>query len=814
MAAELLAIASLLCAVPVPVRLPGNVSDAYALRTNPGGLAFVQGGELRLLYGRDIPEVGGATDGLGLFGAFSLFDVATLGGAFELDVVPSGQTRERTSLGIAFGGSRGGFGFAYEHFSPENGPGKNILSTGLELRIFEFLSTGIALRDLAQKAGRRTYDVGLSLRPFTDRLTLGARWRVTQGQPAFGDAQDFAFRADVEPFSGVFVGAGMNMLMNGNDTALGFTGSLGLAFDSLQVATGVEDTTGALAVTSELVFSSRSRPGFVPRRKVAVVELEGDLTRASSFNLLSMTIETTPYGALPLRLHALSKSDNAIGLYVRISSLSVGWAKVEELRNIILAFRSGGRRVDCELTGGGDLEYFLASACSSIIIAPAMNIDINGVAANVLFFADALDKLGIKVEAVARGRYKSAPEQFTRSGMSPSQREALDAYLDRVYATMVEGVSSSRKIDRAEVERLLAHGTMTATEAVAAKLVDSVLYPDQIDPHIDRLYGHAVSYAYSRSVDPEPRETWGSRPRIAIVHVESTISGGESRNLPLGIGQTAGSQTIVGALELVRLDPSIRAVVLRVDSPGGDAYASDLIARAVQLLDQQKPVIASFGDVAASGGYYVAAPARLILAEPTTLTGSIGVFSLKLSLEELLAKVGVNHEAIEKGPLSNVGSLYDEMSPEERAVMEKSVDQAYRQFLDVVAKGRKKAVEDVKKVAEGRIWNGEEAKRIGLVDELGGLLEALARARAAAGLSPDEAVEIVSLPQLRESLPIALASSVGSALGLVQAPAVEPWVRLVPHSVKQTVAAILDGGGELSGSRRPLALLPFGLDVD
>lgn len=812
MPAPLLAIATLLCAVPTPVRLPGSVSDAYALRVNPGGLAFVRGGELRLLYGRDIPDGAGAVDGLGLFTALPVFDFATLAGAFELDIGDGGRTRERTSLGLAFGGTRGGLGFSFEHFSPEQGPGQNILSTGLQLRLFEYLSAGLALRDLAQKAGRRTYDVGLSLRPFTERVTIGARWRVTQGRKLFGDEQDLAFRADIEPFSGVFLGLGMNVLRNGSDTEVGFTGSLGLTFDSIHVATGLEDNTNTLVVTSELAYSSKSRPSFVPKRRVAVVELEGDLLPSSTFNLLSGSIESSPYGGLPLRLDSLSRSPNAIGLYVRINSLSAGWAKIEELRNLLLAVRSGGRRVDCELTASGDLEYFLASACSSIIIAPAMNIDINGVAANVLFFADALEKIGLKVEAVARGRYKSAPEQFTRAGMSDAQREAMDLYLEKIYATIVDGISSSRKIERAEVERLLARGTLTATEAVAAKLVDSVLYPDQVDPHIDEVYGRPVGYAAARNVDPDPRESWGQNPRIAIVHVQSTISGGESKSLPLGIGQTSGATTIVGALEAVRLDPSVKAVVLRVDSPGGDAYASDLIARAVELLDQQKPVIASFGDVAASGGYYVAAPARMILAEPTTLTGSIGVFSLKISLEGLLAKLGVNHEAIEKGPLSNAGSVYEDMDPEERAAMEKSVDSAYRQFLAVVAKGRKKDVEEVRKIAEGRIWSGEEAKKIGLVDELGGLLEAIARARAAAGIAADEPVDIISLPSLKESLPIALASSVGSTLGLVRAPDVEPWVRLVPHSVKRAVAAIAGDG--VDRSPRPLALLPFGLDVD
>jgi protease-4 len=808
MVSEILAIASLLAAVPLPVRMPGDVADAYALRVNPAGLG-ASDGELRLLYGRDVPDINGSNNGLALFGVLPVFDAFTLAAGFELDVTDSGRTAERTSFGMGFGGSSLSFGVSLEHYAPAEGASTNALGAGLQLRLTSFLSAGFAVHDIAQKEQRRVWDLGLTLRPFvTERLALNARSRTIQGNSPFTENRDLAFRIEGEPVNGLVLGFGMNMIERNEKTEIGFTGGLSLIFDTMTFGTGLEDTTTGLYLTSEIAYRSRSRPSLLPAKRVAVLELEGELRPEASFSILSRSFESSPYGAVPLRIDALRRSENAMGLYVRIASLDIGWAKAEELRSLLLAIRSGGRRVDCELSAGGDLEYFLASACTSIIIAPAMSLEMNGIAANVLFFADALDKLGVRVEAVARGRYKSAPEQFTRAGMSTAQHEALSAYLDRLYNTLVDGVSTGRKIDRAEVERLIARGTMTATEAKAANLVDAVLYPDEIDPHMDRLYGSRVAYANARQIDPPLRQTWASRPRIAVIHVESTISGGESKSLPLA-GQSAGAETIIGALELARLDPSIRAVVLRVDSPGGDAFASDLIARAVKLLDEQKPVIASFGDAAASGGYYVAAPARTIFAEPTTLTGSIGVFSLKVSVGELLAKIGIQEEAIERGPLSNGGSIFREMSPEEREVMERQVDAAYAQFLDVVAKGRKKAVEDVRQIAEGRIWSGEEAKRLGLVDELGGLLEAIARARRDAGIGEDERVDIISLPTLREALPLGLLAS----MGVIEKPFAEPWLRLVPHSVRRSVSAIV-GESDAVPAARPLALLPFGLDVD
>lgn len=808
MFSEALAIASLLAAVPLPVRMPGDVADAYALRINPAGLSESDG-QLRLLYGREAPELGGSNNGLAFFGAVPVFDAFTLAAAFELDVLESGRTAERTSFGAGFGGSTLGFGVSIQHFSPASGPSSNALGAGLQLRVTSFLSAGFAVHDLAQKEQRRIYDLGLTLRPLvTERLAINARLRTIQGKEIFTEDRDLALRIDAEPINGFLLGAGVNLVEVGDELEVGVTASLGLVFDTVSISTGFEDSTASNYLTSDLAIRSRGKPSLVPQKRVAVLELEGELRPESAFSIFSRSFESAPYGGVPLRLDQLLRSNNAVGLYLRIASLDIGWAKTEELRNLLLAMRTGGRRVDCELSASGDLEYFLASACTSIIVTPAMTLEMNGIAANVLFFADALDKLGIRVEAVARGRYKSAPEQFTRAGMSTSQHEALSAYLDRLYTTLVDGVATGRKIDRTEVERIIARGTLTATEAKAANLIDAVLYPDEIDPHMDKLYGHRVGYAPARTIDPPRRETWASNPRIAVIHVESTISGGESKSLPIA-GQSAGAETIIGALELARQDPSIKAVVLRVDSPGGDALASDLIARAVKLLDEQKPVIASFGDAAASGGYYVAAPARTIFAEPTTLTGSIGVFSLKISVGELLAKIGVQEEAIERGPLSNGGSIYREMTIEERQVMERQVDAAYSKFLDVVATGRKKAVEDVRQVAEGRIWSGEDAKRLGLVDELGGLLEALARAKRDAGLEPDQHVEIISLPTVREGLPLGILASIG----VIEKPLPSPWLRLVPHSVRQSVSAII-GESDAVPAVRPLALLPFGLDID
>lgn len=811
LASMCIALSALAFAVPTPVRLPADVDDVFSLRANPAGLGFLEGSELHLVYGHELTTAANvaadATNGLGLFGGVRLLDGLTLAGAFELDVpgVRPGHAAERGTLGVGFGGRATALGFSFEHVAPGAGPTHDLLVAGLSTRPFSWLSVGLQVRDLGQTAGPRLYDLGLAVRPFTPRLLLSGRWRITQGDAMFGDRVDLAGRVMIEPLDGVFLGGGANFLKQGSSHDLGLFGQLALAVDGVGVETALEDTTRSTALSASLDYRSSPRPSVLAPRRVAVVELAGALTPEPRFNLLSRGFEVSAYGAAPLLLEALARSERDEGVFLKITPLSIGWAKAEELRGLIGAIRARGRRVDCELTGVTDLEYYLATACDSIVILPAMTLEVDGLASNLLFLGEALDKLGVKVEYVARGRYKSAPEQFTRTQMSDAEREALGAYVDRVYRTLTTAVAAGRHLEPAAVERALARGSVTSTEAVALKLVDQVLYPDELEGYLAKAYGRPVSYASGDALLGAVRPAWAPPPRVAVVHVDAAISGGESRDLPLGLGQSAGAQTIIGALESARTDPAVVAVVLRVDSPGGDSLASDLIARAVERVGRVKPVIASFGDVAASGGYYVAAPAKVIFAEATTLTGSIGVFSLKASIRGLAAKLGIFDDVIVRGPLANSGSVFAELSPEARAVMEKQVDDAYRRFLEVVARGRHRSVEEVRAVAEGRIWSGEDARAHGLVDEIGGFDAALARAKREAGLAPQVQVELVTLPANREALPDALRKRGEASTGAGLA-------GLLPEDLRSAAAQLLQAGAAAAAGR-PLALLPFVVDT-
>jgi protease-4 len=801
------ALVGALAAVPIPLRHPADVADVYALRFNPAGLAYLDGAELRFLYGRSSNDArvftgGAGTDGVALFGGVELLDNLVLAGGFTIDVARGvDHARHSEILGLAYGSDRASVGLTYERFTPFAGGGKDVLSAGVAFRVWSWLALGLSVRDLAQTSDRRQWDIGVGLRPFGERFSFSTRWRLRQSTPLDADTLDLQFLASVEPLDGVTIGATM-------DVDLDFTGVLALDLERLGFSLGVFEEDGDFSVSTELAYRSERRPPLFSASKVAVLSLAGELVPDPEISILSQTIDVTPYGGVPLALDALARSDRVDGAFIRVGPLDIGWAKAEEIRDAILALRATGRRADCYLTGSTDIAYFVATACETIAVAPPMNLQVDGVAAEVMYFGEGLESLGIDVDVVRRGAYKNSPDAFTRSGMSAEQREALSGYLDTVYGGIVGAIARSRTIEPKEVEALVDVGTLTATEALDRRLVDHILYPDEIDGHLEKLYGTSISPAFGEDAFEPERSRWVGRDQIAIVHVDAEITGGDSTDLPFGLGQTVGARTLVEALERLRADGDVVAVVLRVDSPGGDSFASDLIARAVRRVAEVKPVVASFGDVAASGGYYVAAHSTTIFAEPGTLTGSIGVFAMKVSAEELLAKLGIAASSVERGALSSSGSFAHGQSEAERRAMAKTVDDAYRLFVDAVSSGRRMSRGEVEAVAEGRIWSGKAAKDAGLVDELGGLLDAVRRAKKEAGLEADDPVELVHLPSNRRQLPLAL-RLVRAMSGAPAPPSVEV---IFPHALKRALARI--SVNALDPLRAPKALAPFVLDVD
>lgn len=449
-----------------------------------------------------------------------------------------------------------------------------------------------------------------------------------------------------------------------------------------------------------------------------------------------------------------ARDDERVGgvaLYIR--SPGFGLAKAQEMRRQILAFRDTGRFVECyfESVGeasNGTLGYYLASACDGVHMAPAGEVNLLGLYADSLFFRQGLDRLEITPEFLSMGRFKSAGEPFTRSDWSPAAEEALGALLDGEMAQIVEGIARGRDLPPETVRQLVDGAPYSATEAVELGLLDSLLYPDQFRDRIGELAG-----TDEPRLLPLPgygRELLSGGPEVAVVFAAGTIVRGPGGADPWTGELFLGSDDLGPLLSDLAEDPGVVAVVLRIDSPGGSALASDLILREVERLATEKPVVVSMSDVAASGGYYIAAKADTIVAEPSTITGSIGVVSGRFATARFMEeKLGVTHDSLARGANAGLYSSPEALAPEEIAVLERSMDRIYDLFVGHVADGREMSREAVDQIAQGRVWTGQDALGIGLVDELGGLDRAIELAAEAAELDQGRPVSLGYYPEPR-----------------------------------------------------------------
>ncbi len=497
-----------------------------------------------------------------------------------------------------------------------------------------------------------------------------------------------------------------------------------------------------LAVAGVLYFADGGG-GPLGRPRVLDIRLDQPLIDYSPVPQIPL-IELEPPLSLATLYRALDRArrdDSIRGVAVYVQSARFGLAKAQELRRQLAAVSAAEKFVECYLEtagegGNGTLAYYLVSACDRVALSPAGHLNLLGLYADSVFLRGTLDKLRIEPQFSTAGEYKNAGETFTDYGHSPAAREELEAVLDDLYEQIVAAIAESRDLDAATVRGLIDRAPIDAEEALAAGLVDTLGFPDEFEARIEELVGEKPALV-------GPRDYAGRGPRhgrrLAVVFAQGTIVRGKG-------GVDAWSQQIfLGADEVKRLtrrladDSDIAAVVLRVDSPGGSALASDLMLREIERLQEAKPVVVSMSDLAASGGYYIAAKAESIVAEPATLTGSIGVVAGKLVTrrfeEELL---GLTHDPIRRGANAGIFTSTEPFSPAQQARFQELIDRTYARFIGHVADGRGMEPEAVDEVAGGRIWTGQTAVGLGLVDEVGGLGRALDLARAAAGLDPGE----------------------------------------------------------------------------
>jgi protease-4 len=442
---------------------------------------------------------------------------------------------------------------------------------------------------------------------------------------------------------------------------------------------------------------------------------------------------------------------------------ALGWASLQELRAALIRVRNAGGHVFAYLEGTSLKDYYLASAAEQVYIHPAGELSTFGLAATTLYFKAALDKLGVAVEALRIDEYKSAHEPFTRTGPSDADRKQREEILGDTFDRIVADVAQARGLSLAQVRGLVDEAPHGPEQALALKLVDKVVHRDEVIESISNVIGAKVRFSTFNETDPE-QPTWSTAPYLAVVVVEGTIIDGESRTIPfLGI-QFAGGDTLVAQLRSLRADPMCKGIVLRVNSPGGSALASDVIwrevARTQEAFDKNPrkspPIVVSMGDVAASGGYYVAMGARQIFASSTTVTGSIGVVSLHFDLSGLLTKLGISTSTFQRGKNADITSIYKPFTEDQRARMDASIRRVYDLFRRRVADGRKLTIEQVDELGRGHVYSGSDAKQLKLVDELGGLHEALRAVKAKAGVPAKRDLAIRVLPRPRRLVDLLL----------------------------------------------------------
>lgn len=484
-----------------------------------------------------------------------------------------------------------------------------------------------------------------------------------------------------------------------------------------------------------------------------VLELNGSYAEAPPQDIVGRLLrrrERTLFDVLTMIREA--QVDRRIkGMIAKIDSLNIGWAKAQDLRDALLEYKKSGKPLLALLQqeSGSNEEYYIASAAERIYLSPDVTAPLTGLAAEYFFLGGVWDKLDIQMNVDKIGEYKSVGDMIGGKEMTPANREMGDALLDSIYGQFISAVAHARSLDPAAVTALIDQAPVSPLECETAHLSDGTKYVEDLHDEVGGEQSPLLPMKDYAQVDPKSLGL-NTGPLVAVVYAAGTITSGESGTS--FEGPMMGAETVSRALEDAASDDAVRAIVLRIDSPGGSALASDLVWRATQEARKKKPVIVSMSDVAGSGGYYIAAGASRIVAEPATLTGSIGVVMVRPNIRGLLARLGINTATLSRGKFAAVGDITTPLSAEGRQKLIAEMDHIYQNFVDRVATGRKLSAERVNEIGRGRVWTGAQAKENGLVDELGGFATAIQTAKEAAGIAPTQEVEIAFYPRPKSLL--------------------------------------------------------------
>ena len=512
-----------------------------------------------------------------------------------------------------------------------------------------------------------------------------------------------------------------------------------------------------IAIVAAIVSKGSDQKKEISENSVLKIELNEEIADRSSKNPLESFDISSLKANNQLGLNDIledvkkAKSDENIkGIYLELSNIQCGMASLEEIRNALIDFKSSKKFIYSYSEYYTQKGYYLASIADSVFLHPAGEMDWKGMSAQLMFFKGALEKLEVEPEIIRHGKFKSAIEPFILDKMSDANRLQTRSFVGSIWNHIVQEISKSRKISIAQLNELASSLAISSSEdALKKKMVDRLCYYDEVSKLLIQKSGSKsdkeISFIKLNKYHdvPEEKNQSLSMDKIAVIYAEGEIESGE------GGQKKIGSTTIADAIRQARKDKKVKAIVLRVNSPGGSALASDVIWRETILAKKEKPIVVSMGDVAASGGYYISCAANKIFAEPTTITGSIGVFGLMFNAQKLLNnKLGITIDTVNTNAHADFGSTFRAMSPDEKQVLQKSVEKVYGDFISKVASGRGKTTAEIDSIGQGRVWAAVDAIRIGLVDELGGLDKAI---EEAAKLAKLKEYRISNLPKQKDA---------------------------------------------------------------
>ena len=506
-----------------------------------------------------------------------------------------------------------------------------------------------------------------------------------------------------------------------------------------------------------ILFQFRERPPQIAGNSVLVLRLEGNIPEKPPLELPAFLGAGGPgltVAHVWMTLQKAAADAHIKAIVLEPEGLATGWATLEEIRSDIERFRKSGKPVYAFLRAPSTRDYYVALAADRIYLGPQEPLMLKGLRAEMMYFKKTLDKLGVSVDVEHAGKYKDYGDMFTRADMSPETREVMTSVVDDLYGNLVRRIAEGRKKSPEEVRALIDQGPFTAAQARHAGLVDELRFEDQMWGELkDRLHSGELKKVAAGEYMKVPMEAVGlqGKSRIAMVIGEGDITRGDAGD----DGSTGNNLTSYGFDKLLRQvaeDSSIKGVVVRIDSPGGEQVASDEIWRQMNLLSKKKPLVFSMADLAASGGYYIAMTGDPVVAYPGTLTVSIGVVFGKPNLHGLYDKLGITKDAVQRGQHAGIDSDYASLAPDERKLLRDGVEESYRDFVGKVADARRRGFDEIEPLAQGRVWLGSQAKARGLVDELGGFDTAIELVKKKAHIPAGERVSLVMYPARRSLL--------------------------------------------------------------